>query len=103
MCVSLIATILTATSPGATRARTVKIAHPARRSYISDLIAVTLLAWVHLNVLVLLQAVYGVPLEKGLVISLPGYVLSLILIGLLFAQRWRASYNTLAREVASLS
>jgi hypothetical protein len=38
-----------------------------------------------------------------LVISLPGYVLSLILIGLLFAQRWRASYNTLAREVASLS
>jgi hypothetical protein len=71
--------------------------------YISDLIAVTLLAWVHLNVLVLLQAVYGVPLEKGLIISLPGYVLSLILIGLLFAQRWRASYNTLAREVASLS
>jgi hypothetical protein len=70
--------------------------------YISDLIAITLLAWVHLNVVVLLQAVYGVPLAKGLIISLPGYGLSLVLIGYLFAQRWRASYSTLAREVASL-
>lgn len=70
--------------------------------YISDLIAITLLAWVHLNVVVLLQAVYGVPLAKGLIISLPGYGLSLILIAYLFAQRWRASYSTLAREVASL-
>lgn len=67
--------------------------------YVSDLIAVTLLAWIHLNVLVLLQANYGIPFHQGLVIALPGFVLALTLIAVVFAQRWRASYNTLAREV----
>jgi len=67
--------------------------------YVSDLIAVTLLGWMHLNVLLLLEARYGVPLHQGLLISAPGFALALVLIALLFAQRWRASYNTLAREV----
>ncbi len=69
--------------------------------YISDLIAVTLLAWIHLNVILLLQVHYGIPLQEGLVVSLPGFVLALVLIALVFAQRWRASYNTLAREVGT--
>ena len=67
--------------------------------YVSDLIAVTLLGWIHLNVLLLLQASYGIPLQEGLVVALPGFALALVLIALVFAQRWRASYSTLAREV----
>jgi hypothetical protein len=67
--------------------------------YVSDLIAVSLLGWMHLNVLLLLQARYGVPLTEGLLVSAPGFSLALVLIALLFAQRWRASYNTLAKEV----
>ena len=53
----------------------------------------------HLNVLLLLHARYGVPLTEGLLVSAPGFSLALVLIALLFAQRWRASYNTLAKEV----
>ncbi|WP_236629560.1 hypothetical protein [Synechococcus sp. BS55D] len=67
--------------------------------YVSDLISVSLLGWMHLNVLLLLQARYGVPLTEGLLVSAPGFSLALVLIALLFAQRWRASYNTLAKEV----
>lgn len=67
--------------------------------YVSDLIAVTLLGWIHLNVLLLLQASYDIPLQEGLVVALPGFALVLLLIALVFAQRWRASYSTLAREV----
>ena len=65
----------------------------------SDLIAVSLLGWMHFNGLLLLQARYGVSLREGLLVSAPGFSLALVLIGLLFAQRWRASYNTLAKEV----
>jgi len=71
--------------------------------YVSDLIAVGLLAWIHLNVLVLLKAVYGIPFQSGLLVALPGFVVALVLVGLLFAQRWRRSYDTLACDVASLS
>jgi len=69
--------------------------------YISDLIAVTIFAWIHLNCLLLLRAVYAVPLAKGLVVTSPGFVLALIVIALLFAQRWRSSYAELVREVPS--
>ena len=75
----------------------------AAAPYISDLIAVTLLAWIHLNVMLLLQAVYGIPLQSSLVVALPGFVLALLLVGLLFAQRWRTSYTMLAREVSALT
>ena len=75
----------------------------AAAPYVSDLIAVSLLAWIHLNVLVLLQAVYGIPLLTGLVVATPGFVVALLLVGLLFAQRWRTSYDMLAREVADLT
>ena len=75
----------------------------AAAPYVSDLIAVSLLAWIHLNVLLLLQAVYGIPLLTGLVVATPGFVVALLLVGLLFAQRWRASYDMLAREVAVLT
>jgi len=68
--------------------------------YISDLIAVTLFAWIHLNTVVLLKALYGIPLQQGLVMALPGFALALVLIALLFAQRWKSSYAQLAREVA---
>ena len=70
--------------------------------YVSDVLAVGLLAWIHLNVLVLLQAVYSIPFQTGLLVALPGYVVALVLVGLLFAQRWRRSYDTLAREVTAL-
>ena len=69
--------------------------------YVSDVIAIVLLAWIHLNVMVLLQAVYGLSLQAGLLVALPGFVVALLLVGLLFAQRWRRSYDTLACEVAS--
>ena len=75
----------------------------AAAPYVSDLIAVTLLAWIHLNVMLLLQAVYDVPLQTSLVVALPGFVLALLLVGLLFAQRWRTSYAMLAREVSGLT
>ena len=75
----------------------------AAAPYISDLIAVTLLAWINLNVMLLLQAVYGIPLQSSLVVALPGFVLALLLVGLLFAQRWRTSYTMLAREVSALT
>jgi hypothetical protein len=71
--------------------------------YVSDLIAVTLLSWIHLNVMLLLQAVYDIPLHTSLVVALPGFVLALLLVGLLFAQRWRTSYEMLAREVSALT
>ena len=75
----------------------------AAAPYVSDVIAVTLLAWIHLNVLLLLQAVYDIPLQSSLVVALPGFVLALLLVGLLFAQRWRTSYDMLAREVSALT
>ena len=75
----------------------------AAAPYVSDLIAVTLLAWIHLNVMLLLQAVYNIPLETSLVVALPGFVLALLLVGLLFAQRWRTSYAMLATEVSALT
>ena len=75
----------------------------AAAPYVRDLIAVTLLAWIHLNVMVLLQAVYNIPLETSLVVALPGFVLALLLVGLLFAQRWRTSYTMLATEVSALT
>ena len=71
--------------------------------YVSDLIAVSLLAWIHLNGVLLLQAVYSIPLQTGVVVALPGFVLALLVVGLLFAQRWRSSYAMLARETAALS
>ena len=71
--------------------------------YVSDLIAVSLLAWIHLNVVLLLQAVYSIPLQTGVVVALPGFVLALLVVGLLFAQRWRSSYAMLAGETAALS
>ena len=53
--------------------------------------------------MVLLQAVYNIPLETSLVVALPGFVLALLLVGLLFAQRWRTSYTMLATEVSALT
>jgi len=75
----------------------------AAAPYVSDLIALTLLSWIHLNVMLLLQAVYDIPLETSLVVALPGFVLALLLVGLLFAQRWRTSYEMLAQEVSVLT
>lgn len=66
--------------------------------YVSDLIAVTIFAWIHLNALLLLRAFYSIPLQEGLIITFPGFVLALVMIALLFAQRWRSSYAELARE-----
>ena len=68
--------------------------------YVSDLIAVTLLAWMHLNMMVLVNAMYGIPFLHASFVCLPGYVIALLLVGALFSQRWRSSYDTLAREVA---
>jgi hypothetical protein len=62
------------------------------------LIAVTIFAWIHLNALLLLRAFYSIPLQEGLIITFPGFVLALVMIALLFAQRWRSSYAELARE-----
>ena len=53
--------------------------------------------------MLLLQAVYDIPLETSLVVALPGFVLALLLVGLLFAQRWRTSYEMLAQEVSVLT
>ncbi len=68
--------------------------------YVSDLIAVTLLASIHLNMMILVNAMYGIPLLHAFVICLPGYIIALLLVGALFAQRWRSSYDTLAKEVS---
>lgn len=71
--------------------------------YISDLIAVLLLGWIHLNMLVLLQVRYGIPFENGLMVATPGFIVALVLIAFLFAQRWRSSYIQLSREISILS
>ena len=68
--------------------------------YVSDLIADALLASSHLNMMVLVTAMYVNPLLHAFVICLPGYVVALLLVGALFSQRWRSSYDTLAKEVA---
>ena len=68
--------------------------------YVSDLIAVTILGWMHLNMMVLVNAMYGIPFSHALFVCLPGYVIALLLVGALFSQRWRSSYDTLAKEVA---
>ena len=68
--------------------------------YVSDLIAVTLLAWMHLNMIVLVNAMYDIPFLNVLYACLPGYVIALLLVGALFSQRWRSSYDTLAKDVA---
>ena len=72
----------------------------AAAPYVSDLIAVTILAWMHLNMIVLVNAMYGIPLFHAFFICLPGYFIALLLVGALFSQRWRSSYDTLAKEVA---
>jgi hypothetical protein len=68
--------------------------------YVSDLIAVTILAWMHLNMMILVNAMYGISFSHALFVCLPGYVIALLLVGALFSQRWRSSYDTLAKEVA---
>ena len=72
----------------------------AAAPYVSDLIAVTLLAWMHLNMMILVNAMYGIPFLQALFVCLPGFVIALLLVGALFSQRWRSSYDTLAKEVA---
>ena len=72
----------------------------AAAPYVSDLIAVTILAWMHLNMIILVNAMYGIPLFHAFFICLPGYFIALLLVGALFSQRWRSSYDTLAKEVA---
>ena len=54
----------------------------------------------HLNMMILVNAMYGIPFLNALFVCLPGFVIALLLVGALFSQRWRSSYDTLAKEVA---
>lgn len=70
--------------------------------YISDLIAVTLWFLIHLNVITLLHARFGLPYEQALLLATPGFVLALLLVIGLFHQSWQAGYRRLASELEPL-
>ena len=64
--------------------------------YISDLIAIVIWVLVHLNVVTLIHLRFGLPYEQVLLITAPGYILTLGMVGLVFRQSWRRSYLRLA-------
>ncbi|OUT73098.1 MAG: hypothetical protein CBB79_04590 [Synechococcus sp. TMED19] len=64
--------------------------------YISDLIAIVIWFLVHLNVVTLVHLRFGLPYEQVLLITAPGYILTLVMVGLVFRQSWRRSYLRLA-------
>lgn len=64
--------------------------------YISDLIAVAIWFLIHLNVITLVHARYAVAYDQALLLLLPGFGLSLLLVAGLFQQSWRAGYRKLA-------
>ncbi len=66
--------------------------------YISDLIAVGIWFSIHLNVILLLHARFALPYGDALQLATPGYVLSLVVVAIMFRQRWQAGYRKLAAQ-----
>ncbi|MCP9809305.1 hypothetical protein KBY58_07650 [Cyanobium sp. HWJ4-Hawea] len=69
--------------------------------YVGDLIALAIWLMVHLNVITLLHARFGLPYAEALLLSTPGFLLALWLIWIEFRQSWRQSYSKLASELDS--
>jgi len=67
--------------------------------YISDLIALTIWFLIHLNVITLLHAHFGISYGEALLLATPGYVVALLLVMALFHQGWQAGYRRLASEL----
>jgi hypothetical protein len=67
--------------------------------YIADLLAVGLWFLVHLNVVTLLHLRFALPWSEALLLSTPGYLLALVLVALLFRQRWQGSYRQLSSQL----
>ncbi len=67
--------------------------------YISDLIALTIWFLIHLNVVTLLHAHFGLDYGQALLLAAPGYTVALLLVMALFHQGWQAGYRRLASEL----
>ena len=67
--------------------------------YISDLIALTIWFLIHLNVVTLLHAHFGISYGTALLLATPGYCVALVLVMALFHQGWQAGYRRLASEL----
>ena len=70
--------------------------------YISDLIALAIWFLIHLNVVTLLHARFGLPYGQALLLASPGFCLALLLVFALFQQSWQAGYRRLASELQPL-
>ena len=70
--------------------------------YISDLIALTIWFLIHLNVVTLLHAHFGISYGTALLLATPGYSVALLLVIVLFHQSWQAGYRRLASELETL-
>jgi hypothetical protein len=64
--------------------------------YVSNLIAVTIWALIHLNVVAVLQVRFALPAAQALALATPGYCLALLLVSALFYQGWQRGYRRLA-------
>lgn len=67
--------------------------------YIGDLIAVMIWFLIHLNVISLLHAHFGISHGQALLLTAPGYTLALTLVMGLFRQGWQSGYRRLASEL----
>lgn len=69
--------------------------------YVGELIGLVIWVLLHLNVLSLLHVRFGLPYGEALSLASPGYLVAVVLVGLLFRQSWRAGYSTLASQLPS--
>ena len=71
--------------------------------YISDLIALSIWFLIHLNVVTLLHAHFNLSYGAALMLSTPGFALTLVLVMALFHQSWQTGYRRLASELEPLN
>lgn len=69
--------------------------------YISDLIAIGIWFSVHLNVVLLLHALFALPYGQALLLATPGYVLAMVVVAIMLRQRWEGGYQRLAAQIES--
>ncbi|MFM9072912.1 MAG: hypothetical protein ACKOOC_05865 [Cyanobium sp.] len=63
------------------------------------IIAGTIWALVHLNVVAYVHSQFALPAREALLLCSPGYGLAAALVWLRFRQSWQASYTTLASHL----
>jgi hypothetical protein len=67
--------------------------------YVGDVIGFAIWVLLHLNVVSLLHVRFSLPYGEALALASPGTVVAVVLVGLLFRQRWHAGYSKLASQL----